>query len=246
MKLFSLFKTPIIEFLCEEKYYNAIPEPEPAYKNFPEWYKKIPPFCSQELRGPNGGPMMTAKKCMPMIDAMSLGYVIPFMMDQYIKTDTRGFHIDHGPALHDFGPGLEFHELQQVRSKDNADGPFKHSRPIKFINPWVVKTAPGWSTLFIQSINTMEDRFQLLGGLVDTDKYPKQVNFPGKWIKPLYDGYIRAGTPMMTAIPIKRDNLTKDYTVRKMNKDEFDLINTLTKKQMSRENVYTNELRVKK
>lgn len=246
MKLLSIFKTPIIEFFCEEKYWDAIPTPTPANKNFPEWYKKIPPFCSPQLRAPNGGPMMTAKKCMPMIDAMSIGYIIPFMVDQYIKVDNRGYHFDKGPTLTDFGPALEFHEVEQVRSKDNMDGPFQTSRPIKFVNPWVVKTAPGWSTLFIQSVNTMEDRFQLLGGLVDTDKYPKQVNFPGKWIKPLYDGFVRAGTPMMTAIPIKRDNLNIDHTVRKMKPDEFDLINTIAKRQLSRDNVYTNELRVKK
>ena len=55
MSLISIFKTPVIEFLCDERYFKVIPEPKPSAKTIPEWYKKIPPFAKGERDG-KGGP----------------------------------------------------------------------------------------------------------------------------------------------------------------------------------------------
>jgi hypothetical protein len=35
-----------IEFVCPEKYYGIIPEPEPAHKHLPDWYKHLSPDLS--------------------------------------------------------------------------------------------------------------------------------------------------------------------------------------------------------
>jgi hypothetical protein len=243
MKLISIFKSPTIEFLCDERYWKSIPEPSPSNKNMPEWYKKIPAY-SDKFRDGKGGPMPTAKKCMPMIDAMAIGYTIPFMQDLYVKVD-KDCKVAKGPDFQEFGAALEFHHLAQVSDKEN-NSPFGKSQPLKFINPWVVKTSPGWSTLFVPCINSLENRFQLLGGLVDTDKYVKQVNFPGRWILPNYEGYIRAGTPMMTAIPIKRDTIDIKHNIRQLTQDELLNIHRISKSQMTRDGVYQNEQRVNK
>lgn len=241
MRLISIFKTPIIEFLCDARYFNVAPEPEPAEKNIPEWFKRIPPF-SKTSRDSHERKSMNAKKCLPMIDAMSVGFTIPLAIDQHVKTNHDCSNIQIGPTSTSLDRGMEFHSLEQVGNSP-VFGP---GHPIKFINPWVIKTAPGWSTLFVPPINSMEDRFVCLGGLVDTDKYVKQVNFPGKWLKPDFDDYLPAGTPLVTAIPIKRSDMNIGHKVRQMTDDEMKEINRIQVCQESRLHYYTNELREKR
>jgi len=58
--------------------------------------------------------------------------------------------------------------------------------------------------LFIHPVNRTELPFHSLTGLVDTDKHPIIINFPF-FIKAGFVGTIPAGTPLIQAIPIKRD-----------------------------------------
>jgi hypothetical protein len=120
--------------------------------------------------------------------------------------------------------------------------------PVKFINHWVVKTAPGWSTLFIPLVNNSlsNPHFTCLGGLVDTDTYPKEVNFPAVWHTPNFDGHLPAGTPLVVAIPVKRDSVSRECFVRPMSDKEFKAIDDIRKQQNTRVRVYTDELREKR
>lgn len=239
MKLISIFKTPVIEFFCDERYWGVAPQPEPAGKNVPEWFKRIPPF-SKESRDAHGKLAMNAKKCLPMIDAMTLGFTIPLAGDQHIRSNEDASIVDISGTSTEIDRLVERHSAEQVAY---AFGP---QDPIKFINPWVIKTAPGWSTLFIPPVNSMEKRFLCLGGLVDTDKYPKQVNFPGVWLAPNFDDYLPAGTPLVTAIPIKRSDIITDYKVHEMTPEERKEIGRIERCQKTRDHYYTKELRVEK
>jgi Family of unknown function (DUF6065) len=236
--MLRFFKKPIIEFYCHPEIEGVIPEPKPAGKFISEWYKKIPPVIKDE-RGPFGDASMTAKKCLPMLDAMTLGYVITTQSDFSVRTnhDNSEIEIFNSPEIR----AAEFHSLAQV---GNNSYPGYPGKPIKFINNWVIKTAPGWSTLFLPLINNFDNpEFTCLSGFVDTDKYPKEVNFPAIWNAPNYDNCIKAGTPLVVAIPIKRTVLDQFPPIRKMTKKEFKDISILNKKQNSRAHVYTKELR---
>jgi hypothetical protein len=138
----------------------------------------------------------------------------------------------------------EFHNNSQVGGHNGIK--LNNGNPIKFINRWIIKTAPGWSTLFVPPINAFDQPFTCLSGLVDTDVYPKEVNFPAIWHEPDYSGKIPAGTPLVTAIPIKRSNIMNKVNIRKMTEKDIKLVEKMTKIQDSREHYYTNELRVKK
>lgn len=240
-KLIRFFGNDVIEFYCHPNYQDVLPEPKPAIKYMADWFKAIPPEIDNVIDTSFNVPQMTAKKCFPMIDAMSLGFVIPLCGDLHVKVDEDMTETKvHNP------PGLklaEFHDNTQVGGKNAPRYPMN---PVKFINHWVIKTAPGWSTLFIPPINHIDAPFTCLGGLVDTDNYPKEVNFPAIWNRP-FDGLLRAGTPLVTAIPIKRNSFNnKKAKIRKMTKKEFKKIDTIAKQQRSRLHVYTQELRVKK
>jgi hypothetical protein len=53
-----------------------------------------------------------------------------------------------------------------------------------------------------------------------------------------------AGTPLVIAIPIKRDAVPSKPNIRNMKEDEHHLINIISKMQNTRRSVYTKELRV--
>lgn len=233
--MISFFKSELIEFFCDPELYDVIPKPIPAYKQMPEWFKKAPN--TVEERDHVGAKAMGAKKCMPLLDAMSMGFIIPLFADVNIRTNSTGSLIEAGGGH--AGTVIDFHTKNQL-------GPLSPTAPgpaIKFINKWAIKTAPGYSTLFIPPINVIEPRFTCLSGLVDTDKYPKEVNFPAIWHLKSYDDILLAGTPLVTCIPIKRSTITRSAPIRAKSEEEIGVIDNIRKKLSSRRGVYTNELR---
>jgi hypothetical protein len=236
MKLF--FKNDLIEFYCAEEKYEVIHPPVPAHKLMPEWFKKIKPK-TEAGRDQYGAKAATAKKCMPLLDAMSVGFIIPMFATTNVRTNDTGEFIEIGPPG-PFGESIQFHSVEQLggRTSPTYPGP-----AIKFINHWIIKTAPGYSTLFIPPINHIEPRFTCLSGLVDTDKYLKEVNFPAIWHAKNYDDVIEAGTPLVTVIPVKRSDLEAECKTRKATEAELKYMDNLTKRQGLQAGVYTKELR---
>ncbi len=240
---FKVWGNDVMEFYCHPDFEDIIPEPRPAVKYLPKWFKDLAPTFDAGKRDVFGNPTMTAKKCLPMLDAMSLGFTIPLGGDLHVTTNHNCTQIElkNPPAF----AVAEFHDAGQVGGK-SAFG-FKHGNPIKFINRWVIKTKPGWSTLFIPPMNHFDAPFRCLAGYVDTDAYPKEVNFPGAWLVPDFDGSVPAGTPLVTAIPVKRNSFNnKKPKVRKMTDSERERIKKIQKAQESRTHHYTWELRKRK
>lgn len=238
-KLKLWFKNDVIEFYCHPDLAGVIPEPIQASKKIPDWWKRLPH--THDERDAFGSKAMTAKKCMPLQDVMSLGYIIPLQGDvQVISNADRSIIKATGPKTL---PLVEFHSLQQIGGKTAPGYP---ANPIKFINHWVIKTAPGWSTLIVPPINHLNPDFTCLGGFVDTDRYPKEINFPALWHTPNFDDKIPAGTPLVQVIPVKRDSFPKQPKVREMTTAEFKEIDRISKAQQSRASYYTKELREKR
>jgi hypothetical protein len=73
------------------------------------------------------------------------------------------------------------------------------------INPWAIKTPPGYSVLFTQPFHR-ESSFTILPGIVDTDTYSAAVNFPFVLNDINFEGLIPAGTPIAQAIPFLRED----------------------------------------
>jgi hypothetical protein len=240
MSLISFFKTDIIEFLCEEKDFDIIPHPIPAGKLLPDWFKTIPGYLDGK-RDNFGSRAMSAKKCMPMIDGMNLGFIIPLAGDVNVRTnkDCSLIEVGNNPQA---GRLIDFHAMEQLGGKTSPSYP---GPAIKFINKIIIKTAPGYSTLFVPCLNHFENRFTCLSALVDTDKYPKQVNFPGVWNIPNFDDILPRGTPLITAIPIKRADQPKKAKVRVMTESDIKKVQQIHDSQQNRRHHYTKELRAK-
>ena len=174
---------------------NVWPHPQPASRFIPEEYKKLGRFTDNNFHAP------TVKTCMPFLDSLTAGYIIPFDQDYVvdpIETDFTVWPANKKPQ-DDFG----FHNKAQLPeswkkfSGDNAG---------KFMNKWLIKTPPGYSCLFIKPMNRIEERFEIIPGIVDTDTYINTINFPFILRKRDKQFLIKKGEPMIQVIPFKRDS----------------------------------------
>lgn len=184
---------------------GGVPEkhaPTPATTHIPEWYKNLDTYIGgdKKPRG-DGTTSATIKKCMPVFDALTSGYIIYTPVDVYVSQVENA---EGTPTPYyewpSFGP-IEFHPLEQAPTHPNNTG---HIEYPKWINPWGIKTPKGYSILIVQPMHR-DSVFTILPGVVDTDTYDAPINFPFVLNDINFTGLIPAGTPMAQVIPFKRD-----------------------------------------
>jgi len=177
--------------------------PKPASESIPDWYKQISSYISGEKKPVgDGNTSATIKRCMPVFDAITNGYILYTPVDVWVS-QKDGLPWYEWPS---FGP-IQFHPIEQAPNHPNRNG-HQESYP-KWINPWAIKTEPGYSVLFIQPMHR-ETVFTILPGIVDTDTYDAPVNFPFVLNDIKMEGLIPAGTPMAQVIPFKRESWKMD------------------------------------
>lgn len=71
-------KNPVIQFFIRENY-QQLDKPVRAAKAFPNWFKKMERHAVKGNRD-----TATVKTCIPFIDAMSLGYIVPLWADMRV------------------------------------------------------------------------------------------------------------------------------------------------------------------
>jgi len=97
-KVSRIFKKekPVITFTCAEHLLNVIPHPVKASKALPNWFKQLKP----RIENTDKSEPSTAKKCIPMVDAMSQGYIIPLWGEVHVKvTQQYAFYNASGDLI---------------------------------------------------------------------------------------------------------------------------------------------------
>lgn len=170
--------------------------PQPASKLIPDWYKNMESYVNKEKKpSGNGHTSSTIKRCMPVFDAITAGYIITSPVDVFVSIKD-GVQLFEWPSL----VAISTHPVVQAPehpSKKPYDYP-------KWNNSWAIKTPKGYSTMFVQPMHR-ESVFTILPGVVDTDQYSAPVNFPFVVNDPNFEGLIPKGTPIAQVIPFKRD-----------------------------------------
>ncbi len=172
-------------------------QPQPAFKLVPDWYKNTTSYIGGEKK-PSGDGKTTAtvKRCMPVFDAMTAGYIIESPADVFVSMRDGQQWFEWS----DFGL-ISFHPIEQA-----PEHPMRKQFPYpKWNNPWAIKTPKGYSTLFVQPFHR-ESVFTILPGIVDTDQYISPVNFPFVINDTSFEGLIPKGTPIAQVIPFKRES----------------------------------------
>jgi hypothetical protein len=214
--------------------------PTPASKSIPEWYKKMSSFISKDsaLDAFNS---QTMKRCMPVFDSITFGYIIYSTVDVEILYDESGKQtVNWARGAVDGGVEVvTTHPPFQTHGYLGQESPFGK---LKFFNPWSIQTPKGYSTLFISPMHRPPCGVRILEGVVDTDKYTNSVQFPFEVDKD-FSGLIPAGTPIVQVIPFKRDSFKLIFGEKK----EVKLANEVARKIKSVFiNSYRNNFRTQK
>jgi|TARA_R100001460_G_scaffold44062_1_gene80613 hypothetical protein len=170
------------------------PHPKPASRFIPDDYKKLERLTNNNIHTP------TIKTCIPFLDSMTAGYIIPFDQEYVIDPVENDFSIS--PANREPRDSSYHENWQLPPAWKNLAG----KNAGKFHNKWLIKTPPGYSCLFIKPMNRIEERFSVISGIVDTDTYINLINFPFILHKRDKQFLIKKGEPMVQVIPFKRES----------------------------------------
>jgi hypothetical protein len=229
----------VIEFFCVEEDWDVIAKPVPATKHLPTWFKSLPPKLGENAFGDS-----TIKRCMPFLDAMTAGWLIPLGADVHITTSEDG---SFAPWRSTFGsetkPMIEYHALRQV-SGAKVPHPMAPRQPMKFMNYWFIKVPKEYSLLFISPLEREDKRFRCLPGLVDSPYAEREyVNFPFLMLKDNFNGVIEKGTPLVQVIPVRKDSFLPQGVFRKQTVKEAKSTALLRRQRTAHESHYRDYVR---
>jgi hypothetical protein len=186
-------------------------QPTPAVKHLPQWYKNIERNVTHTHKDIEDKskfkiiPMGTVKKCIPVLDAFSAGYIYSAPIELFFSEEAQDFAHNSNIEF------IQGHDGRQLEGW--AADPSYIQMAFKWRNLNIIKTAPGWSCLFTHPLNRLDLPFYTLSGVVDTDVHPMPVNFPFV-MKRGFTGKIFVGTPLVQIIPFKRQDwksVTDEY-----------------------------------
>lgn len=196
----SMKRKGIIEFIDMT---NQVPEefyPKPAKLAIPDWYKKSLSYKNNKKEAymdDRGFTSSTVKKCMPFFDATTAGYILFSHTDVEVSGSAyrKLFKWPNGNTI-------SWHAKWQLG--EFSDIPDGGENIPKWMNPWSIKTLPGYSCLFVNPMNRDKTPFHCFEGIVDTDGFSPQINFPFYLKDNSWEGMIPAGTPIIQVIPFER------------------------------------------
>jgi hypothetical protein len=200
-----------ISFLCQPSDLGVIAEPRPAKAVLPDWFRRIPAVDPEHVGARDNA--LTIKRCMPFLDALTTGWVLPLAAEVRLEIKNGGKDVECGWEFDRVM--VSNHSPHQVAGHPHAPRP-----PCKFHNYWAIRTPPGWSCLFVPPLNRPNGVFEAVSGIVDTDTYSAHIHFPFFPIGPDGVHIIEKGTPLVQIFPFRRADAAITGEVRAESEDE--------------------------
>ena len=189
-----------------KKWHNIIPKPLPSKKsNKPDWWKKLPiHYPENTLKVTTNRTNYTMKKCIPMQDAMEVGYMVQTFADVFLEQTDESFNITWRTEVDVF----ENHTIATTL----MDAPFGyHDLVVKYNFAMTVHTPKGYSLLVVPPLLHNNLPFVAVPALIDTDNYSVNYALP-VWVSKSHSGIISKDTPLAQLIPIKRTDFVSTYS----------------------------------
>lgn len=179
---------------------GVLPIPKPASEYIPQWYKDAKSYTDPSgKKAPtmDGTPYATVKRCMPLYDMMTAGYIMETPYDIYVRQTPEGPYFQWGEMQ-----AIAFQSMEQFQNHP-------YSRDINYavriVIPWSIKTPPGWSIMVMEPQHHEPGPITCASGIVDSDDFSIPFNMFLKLRDPNFEGMIPAGTPFLQIIPFKRE-----------------------------------------
>ena len=190
-----------VVFRCFPEWEALLPKPAPASDALPEWLKSMPAAVHSDILGAE---VRTAKHCVPFIDALSRGFLVPLAADVTVSDSNFSWSWDM-PALSRSRitrAPISFHLGEQLAGTPLVDG---DAVAVKFNNFWTIETPPGHSLLITHPLNRSDLPFRTVAGIVDCDRYDHGfVHFPAQWTDHTFTGTLHRGTPVAQCFVLPR------------------------------------------
>jgi hypothetical protein len=214
----------------------------PSSKALPEWYKHMASSLThnstvEELATRKQG----LKACMPFLDAMIQGYIIPLWCDLYVSvtynnegegppipivqfTWPPSFMSEINPEDETLPTGvINTHAKEQTEGVPIMEESLGGAPAFKLLSPWIIETPKNYSSLFVPILNNQLKNMSFFSAIVATDTYHDRINFPFVWTgEEEWEGVIPSGTPLIQVIPFKRDDFQHEIVdLSKEDKDKM-------------------------
>lgn len=220
------------------QYKNIFPEPVSIQSSIPDWWKKQETYFENNQTPQGGNMLLTIKKCQAIFDAMTFGYYLKTPMDIYIDSTGDKLIFDIPGAAKEFQQMLLSNHLKEQISQYPV--PEYYHKDIVRIHPmWLIKTEPGYSSLFLSPIHNNDCILKAIPGVIDTDTYPSD-GFLSFFVPKNFKGIIKQGTPFVQIIPFKREEW--DSSIYNDRNSDFEIASN----QLQVRSVFQNGYRIKK
>lgn len=225
---------PVITFTCRPEDLGVIAAPVPAKTMLPDWFRHLPAISTAHLSATNNA--LTAKRCMPFLDALATGWILPLAATVRLQISDNGRTVDAG---WEFDRAMvSNHSAPQV-----AGHPLLPRPPCKFHNHFTIRTRPGWSCLFLPPLNRPNASFACVAGIVDTDTYASPIHLPFFALGDDGVHVIERGTPLVQVIPFRRADAAISGEVRAETPEEAAQREKIYRQTIAAEGWYRREAR---
>jgi hypothetical protein len=200
--------------------YEVHDRPTPSAKHIPQWFANMPSYTptptnpeGKRIEIVNGVSTATAKKCSPMLDAMTTGYTVSLWTDILVEQNDNGF------------PNISWRVKRDVFKQHGVSGQEIPAPPgylpvvLKYLTDFRVSTPPGYSILIKPPAGHYDLPFMAATAIIDSDSSVIDTNIP-VWIKENTSGIIEKGTPIAQIFPFKREDWEAEFDV--ISEEKFD------------------------
>jgi len=177
--------------------------PVPAKTTIPQWYKEMPLYTNNATRVRLRPSTTSPKGCVPVLDALSAGYVMVTSHDVHVYIADNGFQQVIAPQR---GPSIVNTRGADLADMMPAAVGFTPGRYI-WHTPFAAELPKGYSMLYTHPLNQDNLPFRTSSGIMDNDVYPHSGSLPFG-LQLGWEGVIPKGTPFVQMIPFKRESWT--------------------------------------
>ena len=225
-------KSEKVTFYASEDAYG-LPQPYPAYKQFPEWFgksnikskcpfaplmnlRKLVPDIEVNSNPYNLVKVTTIKHCPGIVDSLKTGYILPAWSDMCFRRINGMMKFESAVASPELDYGLHrYHQFSGMSEEQRPEmGLFN-----KLATPWYIKTSPGTSVFITHPYWERNKTFTSVTAVIHTDVNPLHLKWFFEFNQPIKDSpelydmelqMIKKDTPLMLIIPFKRQKYEYD------------------------------------